>query len=96
LANTRAEKEMDEGKSEQKKKVRVAMDESECSHYMLLWDLNNLHETIANSELVLFVVQPIFYLSYAMISTLGVARMFLSLLICSFNNLQSIKLRVSL
>jgi hypothetical protein len=51
---------MDEGKSEQKKKVRVAMDKSECSRYMLLWDLDNLHETIANSELVLFVVQPIF------------------------------------
>jgi succinylglutamate desuccinylase len=72
--------EMAEGRSEQKKKkVMVAIDESECSRYALLWALDNLHETIANSELILFAVQPIVDLSYAMVSTLGAARMFLSL-----------------
>ncbi|XP_059457859.1 universal stress protein A-like protein [Corylus avellana] len=64
---------MEEGKSEQKKKVMVAIDESECSRYALLWALENLHETIAVSELILFTVQPIVDLSYAMVSTLGAA-----------------------
>ncbi|XP_062145557.1 universal stress protein A-like protein [Alnus glutinosa] len=65
---------MAEGRSEQKKKkVMVAIDESECSRYALLWALDNLHETIANSELILFAVQPIVDLSFAMVSTLGAA-----------------------
>lgn len=69
-----------EGNStEQKKKVMVSIDESECSRYALLWALDNLHETIANSELILFTVQPILDLTYATVSTLGAARIFLSL-----------------
>lgn len=84
-----------EGNStEQKKKVMVSIDESECSRYALLWALDNLHETIANSELILFTVQPILDLTYATVSTLGAARIFLSLSL-SINalsiNLRSIK-----
>ncbi|CAK9149322.1 unnamed protein product [Ilex paraguariensis] len=43
----------------EKKKVMVAMDESECSQYTLEWTLQTLHDTIANSVLVIFTAQPI-------------------------------------
>jgi hypothetical protein len=79
VTDTREKEVMEEGKSEQKKKVMVAIDESECSRYALTWALENLHETISVSELILFAVQPIVDLSYAMVSTLGSARTFLSL-----------------
>ena len=41
-----------------KKKVMVAIDESELSHYALEWTLENLGNTIHNSELVVFTAQP--------------------------------------
>lgn len=63
-----------------KKKVMVAIDESECSRLALKWALDNLGETIANSELIIFTVQPIVDFSYAYASTLGAARTFLSAL----------------
>uniref|UniRef100_A0A2N9FDQ5 UspA domain-containing protein n=1 Tax=Fagus sylvatica TaxID=28930 RepID=A0A2N9FDQ5_FAGSY len=55
----------------EKKKVLVAIDLSECSRYALQWALDNLGETMANSEVVLFTVQPIVDFSYAYVSTLG-------------------------
>ncbi|KAK6921730.1 UspA [Dillenia turbinata] len=39
---------------EEEKKVMVAIDESECSHYALEWALQNLHDSIAKSKLYLF------------------------------------------
>lgn len=41
-----------------KKKVMVAIDESELSHYALEWTLENLGNTIHNSELIVFTAQP--------------------------------------
>ncbi|KAB1205535.1 Universal stress protein A-like protein [Morella rubra] len=61
---------MAEERSE-KKKVMLAIDESECSHYALQWALDNLRETLDNSELLLFTAQPIADFSYAYASNLG-------------------------
>ncbi|XP_056166036.1 universal stress protein A-like protein isoform X2 [Syzygium oleosum] len=47
---------MEEGGT--KKKIMVAIDESECSHLALQWALDNLGHTIAGSELIVFSVQP--------------------------------------
>ncbi|VVA17988.1 PREDICTED: universal stress [Prunus dulcis] len=47
-----------EKKEKEKKKVMVAIDDSESSHYSLTWALENLADTIRNSELVVFTVQP--------------------------------------
>ena len=64
----------------EKKKVMVAIDESECSRYALQWTLDNLSQTIDdNSQLVLFTVQPISEFTYAYASSFGAARMSLSL-----------------
>lgn len=63
----------------EKKKVMVAIDESECSRYALQWTLDNLSQTIDNSQLVLFTVQPISDFTYAYASSFGAARMSLSL-----------------
>ncbi|GAV66287.1 Usp domain-containing protein [Cephalotus follicularis] len=57
---------------EQKKKVMVAIDESECSHYALQWALDNLHHTITDSELVILTVQPVADFAYLYASTFGV------------------------
>ncbi|KAH7843300.1 hypothetical protein Vadar_014951 [Vaccinium darrowii] len=43
---------------EEKKKVMVAIEESECSHYALEWALQNLGNSIANAHLFIFTVQP--------------------------------------
>ena len=63
----------------EKKKVMVAIDESECSRYALQWTLDNLSQTIHISQLVLFTVQPISDFTYAYTSSFGAARMSLSL-----------------
>lgn len=58
----------------EKKKVMVAIDESECSRYALQWTLDNLTQTIDdNSQLVLFTVQPISECTYAYASSFGAA-----------------------
>ncbi|KAI8527674.1 hypothetical protein RHMOL_Rhmol12G0094100 [Rhododendron molle] len=56
-----------------KKKVMVAIDESECSHYALEWALQNLVDTLANSDLCIFTVQPIADYSYLYASSFGAA-----------------------
>ncbi|XP_009791886.1 universal stress protein A-like protein [Nicotiana tabacum] len=57
---------------EKKKKVMVAIDESECSFYALEWTLNNLYNSLLNSEIVLFTGQPIADYSYIYASSFGV------------------------
>ncbi|OWM67997.1 universal stress protein A-like protein [Punica granatum] len=54
-------------------KVMVAIDESECSYYALEWALQNLKETIASSELVVFCVQNLANLGYVYASSFGAA-----------------------
>ncbi|KAL8470675.1 hypothetical protein ACS0TY_033298 [Phlomoides rotata] len=58
-----------------KKKVMVAIDESEFSHYALEWTLENLRETIEDSKLVVFTAQPLADYIYLYASTLGATRM---------------------
>ena len=57
-----------------KKKVMVAIDVSEYSHYALEWAMKNLGDSIANSELFIFTVQPIAEYSYLYASSFGAAR----------------------
>ncbi|KAL4352102.1 hypothetical protein GQ457_06G005260 [Hibiscus cannabinus] len=61
--------EMEEGK--RKKKVMVAIDESECSHYALRWALDNLGDTISASQLFIFNAQPLPSFAYLSASTYG-------------------------
>ncbi|KAI3731605.1 hypothetical protein L1987_62794 [Smallanthus sonchifolius] len=58
---------------DEKKKVMVAIDESEYSRYALEWALQNLHESIANKQLLIFTVQPISDYSYLHASSYGAA-----------------------
>ncbi|KAB2624270.1 universal stress protein A-like protein [Pyrus ussuriensis x Pyrus communis] len=39
------------------KRVMVAIDESECSHYALMWVLDNLKDSITKSPLIIFTAQ---------------------------------------
>ncbi|KAG6764204.1 hypothetical protein POTOM_031663 [Populus tomentosa] len=64
---------MEEGKSGEKKKVMVAIDESENSHYTLKWTLDKLRETIADSDVIIFTAQPNSDLGYVYASSLGAA-----------------------
>lgn len=57
----------------QKKKVMVAIDESESSHYALEWTLQNLRESIENSKLFIFTAQDLQDLSYLYASSFGAA-----------------------
>ncbi|MCD7473126.1 hypothetical protein HAX54_014752 [Datura stramonium] len=56
----------------EKKKVMVAIDESECSLYALEWALQNLNQSLLNAEVVLFTAQPIADYSYIYASSFGV------------------------
>ncbi|KAK4430224.1 Universal stress protein [Sesamum alatum] len=58
-------------KGEGVKKVMVAIDESECSHYALEWTLKNLRETAENSKLFIFTAQPVADLTYLYASSYG-------------------------
>nr|XP_043624307.1 universal stress protein A-like protein [Erigeron canadensis] len=60
-----------EADDDQKKKVMVAIDESEYSRYALEWALENLKDSIANKELILFTVQPISSYNYLHASSYG-------------------------
>ncbi|KAK6157679.1 hypothetical protein DH2020_011927 [Rehmannia glutinosa] len=57
----------------EKKKVMVAIDESDCSHYALEWTLQNLRETLQNSKLVIFTAQPVADYGYLYASSFGAA-----------------------
>ena len=67
---------MEEGKSGEKKKVMVAIDESENSNYALEWTLEKLRDTIADSDVIIFTAQPKFDLGSVYASTLGAVRKF--------------------
>ncbi|KAL0396778.1 UNVERIFIED_CONTAM: hypothetical protein Scaly_0126200 [Sesamum calycinum] len=60
-------------KCDGKKKVMVAIDESECSHYALKWTLQNLRDTIETSNLFIFTAQPVVDLSYLYATSYGAA-----------------------
>ncbi|KAJ0038975.1 hypothetical protein Pint_21981 [Pistacia integerrima] len=57
---------------EGKKKVMVAIDESDCSHYALKWALETLGDTISNSQFIIFTAQPADFI-YVYASTYGAA-----------------------
>lgn len=63
---------------EAERKVMIAIDESDCSHYALMWVLKNLKESITNSNspLVIFMARPRpkNYPTFA--ASLGCARMY--------------------
>ena len=40
------------------RKIMVAIDEGEYSHYALMWALDNLKESLESSKLVIFMAQP--------------------------------------
>ncbi|OMP09860.1 Universal stress protein A [Corchorus olitorius] len=63
---------MEENK--RKKKMMVAIDESECSYYALQWALENLGDTLSASasHLFIFNAQPLPNLAYLSASTYGV------------------------
>ncbi|XP_062159061.1 uncharacterized protein LOC133866521 [Alnus glutinosa] len=61
---------------EAERKVMVAIDESEYSHYALTWVLDNLKESITNSSLVIFMAQPPPRSSFTFSAPLGSARMY--------------------
>lgn len=61
-----------------KKKVMVAIDESDCSVYALQWALENLGDTISASKLFMFNAQPLADFVYLSASTYGAPRMFFS------------------
>ncbi|XP_022726536.1 universal stress protein A-like protein [Durio zibethinus] len=56
-----------------KKKVMVAIDESECSHYALQWALENLSDTISASKLFIFNAQPLATFAYLSAASYGAA-----------------------
>ncbi|KAJ7943145.1 universal stress protein A-like protein [Quillaja saponaria] len=61
---------------EAKKKVMVAIDENESSHYALMWTLENLKESITKSSLVIFMAQPAPNNNYSLGASLGTARLY--------------------
>ncbi|KAG2664133.1 hypothetical protein I3843_16G064200 [Carya illinoinensis] len=64
------------GGAETERKVMVAIDESEYSHYALIWVLDNLKESITKSPLVIFMAQPPTKSNYTYAAALGSARMY--------------------
>ncbi|VFQ83247.1 unnamed protein product [Cuscuta campestris] len=61
----------EEGKKTMKRKVMIAIDESEFSRYALEWTLENFHDSLLNSQLVLFTVLPMVDYGYIYASSLG-------------------------
>ncbi|KAI3467076.1 hypothetical protein Pfo_023739 [Paulownia fortunei] len=54
------------------KKVMVAIDESDCSHYALQWTLDNLRDSLIHSDLLIFTAQPFSDYAYIHASSFGV------------------------
>ncbi|GFP85360.1 universal stress protein a-like protein [Phtheirospermum japonicum] len=65
--------EEEQQQGEMRKKVMVAIDESEYSHHALEWALENLRETLENSKLVIFTAQPVADFGYLYASSFGAA-----------------------
>ena len=70
---------MEQGRGSEKKKVMVAIDDSEISHYTLEWFLDKLRDSIADSDVIIFTAQPNTDLGYVYASSLGAARKFFSI-----------------
>lgn len=65
------------GAESTEKRVMVAIDESECSHYALMWVLDNLKESITDkSPLLIFMAQPPPVNNITFAAPLGSARMY--------------------
>ncbi|KAJ6891118.1 hypothetical protein NC651_024583 [Populus alba x Populus x berolinensis] len=62
---------MEQGRGGEKKKVMVAIDDSEISHYTLEWFLDKLRDSIADSDVIIFTAQPNSDLGYLHASTFG-------------------------
>ncbi|XP_077221554.1 universal stress protein A-like protein isoform X1 [Tasmannia lanceolata] len=78
------------GGTKTEKKVMVAIDESECSHYALEWLLKNLFESIsAPSQLIIFNAQPLNNFGSIYAASLGSARTSSALLSTSPELIQS-------
>ncbi|XP_009356876.1 universal stress protein YxiE-like [Pyrus x bretschneideri] len=58
------------------KRVMVAIDESECSHYALMWALDNLKDSITKSPLIIFTAQTPSAGNVIFSASLGSARMY--------------------
>ncbi|PKI33237.1 hypothetical protein CRG98_046373 [Punica granatum] len=54
----------------------VAIDESEYSHYALMWALDNLKESLSKAPLVIFMAQPPTQGTYSFAASLSSARMY--------------------
>lgn len=69
---------MAEGEGERtKKRLMVAIDESECSHYALEWALDNLRDSLS-SPLLIFTVQPLQNVGFLAAASYGAPRTFSS------------------
>ena len=69
---------MAEGEGERtKKRVMVAIDESECSHHALEWTLANLRDSLS-SPLLIYTVQPLQNVSFLAAASYGSPRTFSS------------------
>ncbi|KAH6771417.1 Adenine nucleotide alpha hydrolases-like superfamily protein [Perilla frutescens var. hirtella] len=55
------------------KKVMVAIDGSEFSHYALEWTLQNLREVLEDSKLLIFTAQSVSDFGYLYVSSYGAA-----------------------
>ncbi|XP_042509155.1 universal stress protein A-like protein [Macadamia integrifolia] len=56
-----------------KKKVMVAIDESEYSHYALEWALTKLRDSISTSSLIIFTAEPRSEINYISAAAYGAA-----------------------
>nr|DAD35372.1 TPA_asm: hypothetical protein HUJ06_006012 [Nelumbo nucifera] len=59
-----------------KKKVMIAIDESECSHYALKWVLDHLQDFFPTSSLIIFTVQSLADFAYLSAASPVSGRMF--------------------
>lgn len=62
------------------RKVMVAIDESEQSHYALMWVLDNLKESISKFPLIIFMAQPPTKSKFVFTAPFGYARLYSSAL----------------
>lgn len=58
------------------RKVMVAIDESDNSHYALMWVLDNLKESVSSAPLLIFMAQPPAKSTYSFAASLSSARMY--------------------
>ncbi|KAJ4972746.1 hypothetical protein NE237_005920 [Protea cynaroides] len=64
----------EQARNTNKKKVMVAIEESDCSHYALKWVLENLRDSLSGSSLVVFTVQTTASFRHVYAASFGTAR----------------------